>query len=352
MESQNIKTRLSEHLAEITVCLERINKDNLSHPLDKDLLLDKIKDLYCDALKLGCTDEKNVAELQVKPCETETPLTDKGVEALRNEEAAPATNDEQAEESEQPLQYEKPESTEQPEIESESNSEPIAPMYGPIPEVFNEVQPEAIVEEEEPEPTSEPEPDPMTNRKNTIEDLVAQQQTTTSETNDETTITEPQYEEQHNDSDSNTEDQPQLSLLDYLNSGVSRVVEKVDLQTSTPAPTTPITENQPQTDNLNVSTNTPPQNPDPVFTNIQKFTDLRSIIGINDKFTFINDLFEKDMRSYNEFINSLNKIEDIDEAQNFVQSFAYKYSWDKESMAMQLFASVYKRRYDTTLNLV
>ena len=79
---------------------------------------------------------------------------------------------------------------------------------------------------------------------------------------------------------------------------------------------------------------------------------LPSIIGINDKFTFINDLFEKDMRNYNEFINTLNKIEDLDEARSFVQQNATLHNWDKESMAVQLFMSVYKRRYSTPLILV
>ena len=58
------------------------------------------------------------------------------------------------------------------------------------------------------------------------------------------------------------------------------------------------------------------------------------------------------MRNYNEFINTLNKIEDLDEARNFVQQNATLHNWDKESMAVQLFMSVYKRRYSTPLILL
>ncbi|MBR0072584.1 MAG: hypothetical protein IJP95_01980, partial [Bacteroidales bacterium] len=79
--------------------------------------------------------------------------------------------------------------------------------------------------------------------------------------------------------------------------------------------------------------------------------ELRSLIGINDKFTFINDLFEKDMRNYNEFISTLNKIDDLGHAQAFVQQNATLHQWDKESMAVQLFMSVFKRRYSSPLIL-
>ena len=58
------------------------------------------------------------------------------------------------------------------------------------------------------------------------------------------------------------------------------------------------------------------------------------------------------MRNYNEFINTLNKIENLDEARSFVQQNATLHNWDKESMAVQLFMSVYKRRYSTPLILL
>ena len=57
------------------------------------------------------------------------------------------------------------------------------------------------------------------------------------------------------------------------------------------------------------------------------------------------------MRNYNEFINTLNKIEDLGEAQSFVQQNATIHNWDKESMAVQLFMSVYKRRFSAPLIL-
>ncbi len=268
----------------------------------------------------------------------------------------------------------------------------------PIPDVYHEPIDEKKTETEpEPAAKSEPEPqkpsivDQLINRKNAIEQLVSQQQNISAETH-AGAEPEPQrpaatHPTQHSDG------HPQLSLLDYL-PGVSRVVENVEHQsapvepttppqpethippqpTPTPAPSSqpaahkPEPEPEPQPVHITQPTPTPTPKPEPEPAPMPKPTpapqpqtplkesaptlpELRSLIGINDKFTFINDLFEKDMRNYNEFISSLNKICDLGQAQDFVQQNATMHHWDKESMAVQLFMSVFKRRYSSPLIL-
>ena len=52
MDYLNINRQLLEQLAEITASMERITKEEHTHPLDKDLLLSQIKELYATALKI------------------------------------------------------------------------------------------------------------------------------------------------------------------------------------------------------------------------------------------------------------------------------------------------------------
>lgn len=425
MDYLNINRELLEQLAEITASMERITKDEVAHPLDKDLLLNQIRDLYSTALKIGnVVEEKKVAEpapvVEQDEPHTLTPeelqVLNKAKEGVEKQEAEKEQESENIDyesymDVHEPFDEPEPEPVPEPEPELPVNEELVttpepemkdeAKLYGPPPQDFKELQPQDTVEEETPEPepaaelentgetelygplpeefkeiepqdrdeeeTPEPEPEPVAqkeenrqditeivmNRKSAIENIVSQQHNITAARE---ATPQPQPETPVNDNQQSNEEQPQLSLLDYLSSGVSRVVETVTPQPQKPEPTI-------HTDTLNTPAPAPTPAPEtapapvvpqqtPVAPAAPKFTDLRSLIGINDKFTFINDLFEKDMRNYNEFINALNKIEDLGEAQSFVQQNATLHNWDKESMAVQLFMSVYKRRYSAPLILV
>lgn len=349
MDYLNINRQLLEQLAEITASMERITKEEYTHPLDKDLLLSQIKELYATALKIEAkTEGQDVVE------STED-FVQEGPQTIDPSKMEVAPQDEEPEaEPETPAENTHFELLQKP-VESTPEPEPVAE-----PELPQDEEPEITPEpEHEPEPVSEPVAQKkenqqniteiVMNRKSAIENIVSQQHTIKAA---HETTPQPQAETHHNDHSQSNEEQPQLSLLDYLSSGVSRVVETVAPQPQKPEPAT-------HTDTLNTpapaQTPTPEPTPTPVVPQqtpaAPKFTDLRSLIGINDKFTFINDLFEKDMRNYNEFINTLNKIEDLGEAQSFVQQNATIHNWDKESMAVQLFMSVYKRRFSAPLIL-
>ena len=424
MDYLNINRQLLEQLAEITASMERITKSETAHPLDKDLLLNQIRDLYSTALKIGNVAEETKVAEPAPTAEQDEPhtLTPEELQALNKAKEGVEKQEAEKEPENENIDYEsymdvhepfdepEPEPIPEPEPELSQNEEPeITPepemkdeakLYGPPPQDFKELQPQDTVEEETPEPepaaelenmgetelygplpeefkeiepqdrdeeeTPEPEPEPVAqkeensqniteivmNRKSAIENIVSQQHNITAARE---ATPQPQPKTPVNDNQQSNEEQPQLSLLDYLSSGVSRVVETVTPQPQKPEPTI-------HTDTLNTPAPAPTPAPEtapapvvpqqtPVAPAAPKFTDLRSLIGINDKFTFINDLFEKDMRNYNEFINSLNKIEDLGEAQSFVQQNATIHNWDKESMAVQLFMSVYKRRYSAPLIL-
>lgn len=397
MELQDISEQLSEILAEISASVERIRDEKNVHPLDKDLLLGQIRDIYAVALKIetGAETPENtepeegfeqdgpqtydpsqnssfVADIE-QPAEEHTTTT----EPQTNETTA-TVFDSSAEKNDIPdnnnqIIYSTIDETNNLTNEDFENQQDIESATVPDVKYENKDEEQAAkTTPTEPEPITQPEPhepnvlERVMNRKNAIQNIVSQQHNTGLEKYNETPQAEPQPEEsghpQHNES------QPQLSLLDYLSSGVSRVVEKVEHHSSAAPQKTaeqPLPENRPrpiapQPD----ATPAPEPKPEPITKPVTppepqpqanpttpKLPELRSLIGINDKFTFINDLFEKDMRNYNEFISTLNKIDDLGHAQAFVQQNATLHQWDKESMAVQLFMSVFKRRYSSPLIL-
>ena len=58
-----------------------------------------------------------------------------------------------------------------------------------------------------------------------------------------------------------------------------------------------------------------------------KINDLKTAIGINERFGFINELFEGNMQPYTETIERLNQATDINHALQMMDSFIAKYEW-------------------------
>ncbi len=76
-----------------------------------------------------------------------------------------------------------------------------------------------------------------------------------------------------------------------------------------------------------------------------KVHDLRTVININDKFSFMSELFHNNMKGYNDFILRLNAIDGRDEALAYVGTIAEQYSWDNESLAVKTFYSIFDRKF-------
>lgn len=64
-----------------------------------------------------------------------------------------------------------------------------------------------------------------------------------------------------------------------------------------------------------------------------KISDLKAAIGINDKFLFINELFDGNMHEYNDAIEQLNNSGSLNEAFALIDKLKEKYNWeDKDSL--------------------
>jgi hypothetical protein len=55
--------------------------------------------------------------------------------------------------------------------------------------------------------------------------------------------------------------------------------------------------------------------------------DIKSLIGINEKYLIINELFEGNMQEYNEFITTLNSFHSKGEAQEHINRINKQKQW-------------------------
>lgn len=76
-----------------------------------------------------------------------------------------------------------------------------------------------------------------------------------------------------------------------------------------------------------------------------KVDDLRTVININDKFSFMSELFKNNMRAYNDFIMMLNGIGNREEALAEVAETAKQYQWDENSVAVQTFYKIFDKKF-------
>ncbi len=74
--------------------------------------------------------------------------------------------------------------------------------------------------------------------------------------------------------------------------------------------------------------------------------DIRSFIGINDKYQYIEELFKKDKDAYEETLQEINTFETEEETLEWVNAaIADAYNWNEESETVQMF---YKLIHDFT----
>lgn len=73
--------------------------------------------------------------------------------------------------------------------------------------------------------------------------------------------------------------------------------------------------------------------------------DIKSAIGINEKFLFINELFDGNLNKYNQSLEKLDLAEHKIQANQILQELEQELSWDKESDALKQLLTFIDRRY-------
>lgn len=329
----NIK-ELTEGMQRLCAIANRI----VSHPgevsvIEKDLLLEDLRRLYDVALRLCENEESKMKsdEPAVVAVEPEAEMPDE--EMLSSTVMATMAAMGVAEEPKpapvsEPEQKPVPEPTPEPEpiTEPEPTPEPEIPVVAEMPKMedleangnsllFDEViiEPEtpAITEKSEPEPEPSPEPEP--------EPVSVPEPEPVPEPAPEPTP-EPKPAPEHH-----TAAGTQASLLDYLKRPVE---EKPTVRTLG--------------DSLG-EVEGAERRVESVLN--KKVSDLRTVININDKFSFMSELFHNNMKAYNDFILRLNSIDTRDEALLCVNEVSAQYKWDENSLAVQSFYKVFDKKF-------
>ena len=79
--------------------------------------------------------------------------------------------------------------------------------------------------------------------------------------------------------------------------------------------------------------------------NAKKVDDLRTIININDKFSFMSELFHNNMKAYNDFILRLNSYTSREEALAYVAEVSAQNMWNESSLVVKNFYKVFDRKF-------
>ena len=78
--------------------------------------------------------------------------------------------------------------------------------------------------------------------------------------------------------------------------------------------------------------------------NQSRVESLKNAIGINEKFFFINELFDGNLNEYNEAIESLNKMNSMDESVSFLENLSNKYNWQSNADAVEQLKQFVERK--------
>lgn len=74
-------------------------------------------------------------------------------------------------------------------------------------------------------------------------------------------------------------------------------------------------------------------------------SDLRTAIGVGEKFMFINDLFSGDLKAYTNFINILNEANSLEMSMTVIEENRNKRKWIKNSLAYSTLENLVEKRF-------
>ena len=74
--------------------------------------------------------------------------------------------------------------------------------------------------------------------------------------------------------------------------------------------------------------------------------DLKSVIGINDKFLFVNELFGGSMEKYNKSIENLNDLKTMNGAMIYLNELKIELQWNSSNEAYQKLAELVRRKFE------
>ncbi len=76
-----------------------------------------------------------------------------------------------------------------------------------------------------------------------------------------------------------------------------------------------------------------------------RIENLKSAIGINDKFYFINELFKGNSQAYEDVIYTLNNFKRFDDAIQYFSTLKFRYDWNTEAEAYKKLIHFLERKF-------
>jgi hypothetical protein len=115
----------------------------------------------------------------------------------------------------------------------------------------------------------------------------------------------------------------------------SDTVTTVDLATPSTLSLNPESDSTPERDPVKEDT--------PIFK--KSYPDLKSLIGLNQKFQFIKLLFDNDTLAFNESLTKIDALQTLAEAQEFLNMLTTTHKWDTEQETYLMFQHVIEKKF-------
>ena len=77
----------------------------------------------------------------------------------------------------------------------------------------------------------------------------------------------------------------------------------------------------------------------------KRIQDMKAAIGINEKFQFINELFEGNMKEYNVAVDQINNFSSNEEAESYISNLETVYKWQPDNQIAENFKELVERRF-------
>lgn len=327
MTTKNTLESLTEGMQHLCAVANRIvAADGKVSRIERDLLMDDLRRLYDIALCLNVVGEERGAESGERRAESVAPATAPEERKEESDEMRVKSEDMLASAVAASISALKPEP---PIVEVKAEAEEaVEEAHSEEPEAVVEepVQPAQPVQPSEPEPPAEPASMAEFETEGSLlfEEVIPEPEPEPEPTPEP----EPAAAPEATPEPEPVEEPRQASLLDYLKSPAAA---------TQPAVRT-LAESLAGTENGDRRVGN-------IVANARKVDDLRTVININDKFSFMSELFKNNMRAYNDFIMHLNSLTSRDEALAYVTDTARLYSWDEASATVQSFRKIFDKKF-------
>lgn len=345
---------LKEKVTKILAIIEQLDNENIT-PIDKDVLLQEVRNLYSDILLINtglqsveteCQEDRHVEpENKPEPVVEEAPAEEEQVVSVSFDDkefdysdllgiGAKVAEDVKETIVEPEPMAEEIQQTEEPvaeDVREEEAAAEVEPMEEPLVE---ETQQEEIVEEKIEEPVVEEIPqkeeiveevaEPVVEEVPQVEDVV-----------EEKPVEEPFVEE--------TKTEPVVTEVSEEH--VAEEPAEPEMSNQQPEPTRmTLGEQLGQSRQTSLNDRFAAQNTSDLSSKIglKPITEIKSAIGLGDRYRYIRELFDGNGTLFESTISDLNALTTYEEAEQYVTS---KLGWDLESENVVSFMTIVRRKF-------